>query len=292
MLYVFQHAIIFPAASYASNGKLPANVQLRWLQRLSDDKDFRILVALPEKEPIRGVAVFFGGNGEHLDSLAHWRLPSLTAYGLMVISPEYPGYGESSGPLDKSLFLEQAEIATRMANREADARGIGGKPLPLVVIGSSLGTFSAMHVSSLGFGSHLLLHAPLRSLDSVAVELYWFIPVKLFLKDEFRFDNEAAVAKLRLRTDLDTLVIHGDKDTIVPQTHGRWLYNQILYRTDEAAPTLHKFYTDPVAGAVTACDRHEVSGVCSEPPSSPAVDTGALASSVKVIYKHRLVEWQ
>jgi hypothetical protein len=59
---------------------------------------------------VRGVALFFGGDGEHLVIIAKYRAPALHSYGLIMVVPEYPGFGLTPGPLDTSLFMELAEV--------------------------------------------------------------------------------------------------------------------------------------------------------------------------------------
>ena len=119
---------------------------------------------------MKGICLFFGGNGEHIATTAKYRAPAFHTYGLTLVSPEYPGFGLTPGPLDEALFMEQAEVAGKYADKLAKSLNV-----PLVVIGSSLGTFSAVHVASLaeGIGEQLILHAPLTTLVDVAAELYW-----------------------------------------------------------------------------------------------------------------------
>ena len=63
--------------------------------------------------------------------------------------------------------------------------------------------------------------APFTSVADVAARHYWFVPVRLFLKDKFRSD--LWVGKVRA----PVLVVHGEEDTVVPITLGERLYAMI-----------------------------------------------------------------
>jgi uncharacterized protein len=55
----------------------------------------------------------------------------------------------------------------------------------------------------------------------VGARHYWFVPVRLFMKDKFRSDLRAG------KVTAPVLVVHGDEDTVVPITLGERLYAKI-----------------------------------------------------------------
>ncbi len=63
----------------------------------------------------------------------------------------------------------------------------------------------------------VVLEAPFTSIADVAVRSFPIFPVRLLVRD--RFDALARIG--RLRSPL--LVVHGERDTVVPVSHGRRL---------------------------------------------------------------------
>ena len=62
-----------------------------------------------------------------------------------------------------------------------------------------------------------MLESVFRSVRALAREHYWFVPSAVI---RTRMDNESKIG----RVDVPTLVLHGDRDAIVPLAHGRRLH--------------------------------------------------------------------
>jgi uncharacterized protein len=56
----------------------------------------------------------------------------------------------------------------------------------------------------------LVLEAPFTSAVDVGAQHYWFVPVRLLMKDQFRSDLRAA------KVTAPVLVVHGESDMVVP----------------------------------------------------------------------------
>lgn len=208
--------------------KLKAGVYQQQATNEEDDDQARFRVATVDPTikggEVKGVVVFFGGNAEDLGSLLS-RCAEFARYGLLAYAGEPPGYGESAGPLHVDTFMLQAEVIGRHARARATELNV-----PLFVVGSSLGTFSAVHVAAKGYGDRLLLHAPLTSLMSVAQRAYWYVPVSYALRTAYQFDSvggATTIGERRSRAhpsdDMFAMIIHGDSDGIVPQEDGKAL---------------------------------------------------------------------
>ena len=94
-------------------------------------------------------------------------------------------------------------------------------PSPLRAIPPSASSFgancSAQHSREKPVGC-LVLEAPFTSAVDVGARHYWFMPVRLLMKDRFRSDLCAG------RLKAPVLVVHGENDAIVPITLGERLY--------------------------------------------------------------------
>jgi fermentation-respiration switch protein FrsA (DUF1100 family) len=163
--------------------------------------------------PPRGEApvfLYFHGNGGSL----RWReerFRALIADGSGLVALSYRGYGGSSGqPTEKGLS-EDAEAAYGFAVARYPAQGI-------VLWGESLGSALAIAIAAEKPICCLVLEAPFTSATDVGARHYWFLPVRLFMKDQFRSDLRAS------RVRAPVLVVHGDNDAIVPITLGERLY--------------------------------------------------------------------
>jgi hypothetical protein len=65
----------------------------------------------------------------------------------------------------------------------------------------------------------LILEAPFTSAADVGAQHYWFVPVRLLMRDQFHSD--LFIGKVRA----PVLVVHGENDTIVPVSLGERLYS-------------------------------------------------------------------
>src|SRR5436305_972006 len=64
----------------------------------------------------------------------------------------------------------------------------------------------------------VILESPFTSAADVRATRYWFVPVRLLMKDQFRSDLRVG------KTTAPVLVIHGERDWIVPIALGEQLY--------------------------------------------------------------------
>src|SRR5438132_914131 len=91
----------------------------------------------------------------------------------------------------------------------------------IVLWGESLGTGVAVALAAQQPVGHLILQSPFTSAADVGAQRYWFVPVGLLMKDQFRSD-------LRIgKVTAPVLVLHGDRDNIVPMALAERLYGLI-----------------------------------------------------------------
>ena len=155
------------------------------------------------------VFVYFHGNGGSL----RWReerFRDLIDDGSGLVALSYRGYGGSSGrPTEKGL-IEDARAAYAFAVTHYPAER-------LVLWGESLGTALAIALAAEKPVRCLVLEAPFTSAVDVGAQHYWFVPVRLLMRDQFRSD--LWIAKVRA----PVLIVHGENDRIVPISLGERL---------------------------------------------------------------------
>ncbi len=88
----------------------------------------------------------------------------------------------------------------------------------IVVWGFSLGSGVAVALAADQPIGRLVLEAPYTSVADVASSVFWFVPVRLLMRDQFRSDVRIA----RVRVPL--LVMHGARDPTIPITFGERLF--------------------------------------------------------------------
>lgn len=209
LLFVMQDRMVFPGAGHGDRGLPPLAVaaQIEWIGPA--ERRTRAMIVSPERPA--HVIVYFGGNGEDLFASA-WTVESLARHRGEVIGVEHPGYGASGGTPSQANLLANASDAAAFARARATAAGV-----PLIIAGSSLGTFCAVHVAAEGGADKLLLRSPPTTLAAAAKKGFWWLPLGLLLRH--RFDNLANAERVRC----PVLVVHGEADNIVPVAFGQEL---------------------------------------------------------------------
>jgi fermentation-respiration switch protein FrsA (DUF1100 family) len=176
----------------------------------------------------RGITIlFFHGNGgnvyhrtEHLDGMA--------AEGLNVLLLEYRGYGKSSGRPSEAGLYRDADAAYRFLIEMVPAGEI-------VLFGESLGSAVATDLAIREPTAGLILESAFPSVRHLGQLHYPLVPRLLYDHISHRYDT---MEKIR-RIQVPVLMIHGDRDDIVPISMGEELF--------QAAPLPRYWY--PVEGA-------------------------------------------
>jgi fermentation-respiration switch protein FrsA (DUF1100 family) len=148
--------------------------------------------------------------------------------GLDVLLFDYRGYGQSEGRPDEEGTYRDGRAAWQWLR----ARGLGADRI--VVFGESLGSGVALQLALEVAPRALVLESPFTSIPDMARAVYPFLPVWPLVRT--RYDNLAKIGRLRC----PLLVLHGEKDEVVPFAQGRRLF--------EAAREPKRFYAIPGAG--------------------------------------------
>lgn len=160
----------------------------------------------------RTALVWYHGNAGNISHRLDNARELVTRFGLDIFLVDYRGYGLSDGsPTEAGLY------ADGLAVHDA-ARAQGFAPGTIVLFGRSLGAAVAIEVALAREARAIVLETPFRSVPAMAREHYPFVPAFLV---RTRYDSEAKIARLRM----PVLVLHGDRDEIVPLSHARRLFD-------------------------------------------------------------------
>jgi uncharacterized protein len=158
----------------------------------------------------RPVVIYFHGNGGSLRYRVG-RFRALTAGGLGLVALSYRGYGGSSGSPSEQGLIADGEAAYRFAAARYSAEQIA-------FWGESLGSGVAIAIAATHRVARIVLESPFTSAADVGARVYWFLPVRLLIKDPFRSDLRIAKVTAPL------LVMHGEHDAVVPISLGQRLF--------------------------------------------------------------------
>jgi fermentation-respiration switch protein FrsA (DUF1100 family) len=158
----------------------------------------------------RPVVLYFHGNGGSLRYRVD-RFSKLVADGIGLVALEYRGYGGSSGRPSESGLLADSHAAYTFAVERYPAK-------QLALWGESLGSAVAVALAAAKPVGRVILEAPFTSAADVAAAHYWYMPVRLLMKDQFRSDE------LIGKVAAPILILHGVNDRVVPFRLGQRLY--------------------------------------------------------------------
>jgi fermentation-respiration switch protein FrsA (DUF1100 family) len=194
-------------------------------QRLTTQEEFDRNL----QEGSERVVLFFHGNG---GNRRHREMDYqvFTQLGVHVIAFDYRGYGENPGTPSEVKFAADAQQAWKyvIATRQV-------QPGRVIIYGESLGGGVATRLASELCQANtppagLILCSTFSSMVDAASFHYPWLPVRLVLKDRYLSDEWIKHVTVPL------LMLHGQKDGVVPYALGRRLFDAALEKSDSGIP--------------------------------------------------------
>jgi hypothetical protein len=213
LMYLAQRSLLyFPDPARRS----PASVGLPQAEEVAlttADSEHLVAWHVPPRDG-KPVVLYFQGNGGGLD-LRVERFRQLTGDGVGLVALNYRGYGGSTGsPSETGLIADALAAYDFAAERYPAAR--------IMLWGESLGTAVAVALGAQRPVARILLESAFTSIADVAAAHYWYVPVRLLIKDAFRSDRRIG------RVSAPILVLHGADDPVVPARFAERLYALIV----------------------------------------------------------------
>lgn len=148
--------------------------------------------------------LYFGGNAESVEENISEFNQLFPNYTLYLIA--YRGYGASTGsPSEKVLNQDALAIYDQLVN---DYENIS-------VMGRSLGSGIAVHVSANRKIDKMILVTPYDSILNVAKEIYWMFPLSILLTDKFESWRKVQ------HINSQSLLLIAEHDEVIPARHGK-----------------------------------------------------------------------
>jgi fermentation-respiration switch protein FrsA (DUF1100 family) len=209
-LFSAQRSFLFPIPAVTRTSPQQAGFP-EAEEHVLDTADGEKVIAwhVPAK-PGHPVILYFHGNGDFLAGF-FGRFHDLIADGTGIVAVSYRGYAGSSGyPSEHGLLNDAAAAYAFTVARYEAAR--------IVAWGFSLGTGVAVALAAEKPVGRLILEAPYTSTADIAASLFWYMPVRLVMRDQFHSDERIA----RVRVPL--LIMHGGRDQAIPIRFGERLF--------------------------------------------------------------------
>lgn len=194
------------------------------------------------------MVIWFHGNSGNI-STREEKFRELLDMGYGYIAPSWRGFGKSGNtPSMDGLYSDAYSTIEFLKN-------LGIKPENTILIGESLGSGIAMKVALENNFKGIFLIAPYTSIADRAQEIYWYLPVKYLVLDNFSTLDKVD----KINTPL--LIVHGSKDDVMPPSHSNYIFQKanepkklILYEgkghgnldTREIFNEMDKFFNDPI----------------------------------------------
>ncbi|NWK56238.1 alpha/beta hydrolase [Verrucomicrobiaceae bacterium N1E253] len=204
MLFAFgcSNRLIYqpPAPGYTEEGPNIHSIQ--------SEKGKKIGLCYYPAAPGMPTLLWSHGNAEDIGYL-HYRFLDFQAHGYGILAYDYPGYGISEGSPDEDGCYAACEKAWSYLTQKLKVPAS-----ETIIYGQSVGSGPACWLASRHDAAGLVLVTPFTS----AFRTVTRIPV-------FPGDQYPNIKRIpEIKTPL--LVIHGDKDQIVAQWHGKKLYEK------------------------------------------------------------------
>ncbi|TVR73937.1 MAG: hypothetical protein EA408_03645 [Marinilabiliales bacterium] len=214
LLYFFQESLIFFRQPLNAGRQQYIEQNYKQVEEVGlkthDGKDLHGWLVKSDGNGPSPLLIYFGGNAEEVS----WMIEEAGGLkGWSVLLMNYRGYGKSTGrPGETALLGDALLLYDVFSNRDDIDRN------NIAVMGRSLGTAMAVHLSARRDVSKTVLVSPFGSMANIARENFPFIPVRILMRQKFHvlpFAQEAYNPML-------TLV--ASNDNIVPARHSKMLY--------------------------------------------------------------------
>ena len=155
--------------------------------------------------------VFFHGNAGSLENRIH-KLNHFKNMDLNFLIIAWRGFsGNKGNPSELGLYEDGQSAVDWLIEK-------GIRKKNIILYGESLGTGVATHLAQNKDFAGIILETPFTSMIDAAKTFYPYIPVKLLLKD--KYENSKKLKNI----NIPLLVMHGEKDQIVPFQMGKKIY--------------------------------------------------------------------
>lgn len=194
---------------------LPQNLDSKSKSKNGDSKAVIPCLFLESLDPSDKMIIYYHGNASDIGKSLKFCKRLASGWNINILVVEYPSYGiylQGKTPLSEKNILEDTTIVYDYLTL---TRGI--KHTQILVMGRSIGSGPAVHLSSCRRVAGLILFSPFMSIQKVVRSKMGRLAA-LAVKDKFK--NYKKIKAV----ECPVMFLHGDQDKIVPASHSQRLY--------------------------------------------------------------------
>ena len=209
-MYVFQRKLQYRTENKGLTPESVGVVGARVETLITPDGEKIIVWYAPAEKGKPTILYFHGNAGEIGDRPLRFNYFHSRGFGVAYVS--FRGYGGSTGsPTEQGLITDGTTAYNWLIEK-------GIAPQDIALLGESLGSGVAVRIAAAKQVGAVSLNAPYTSTADVGARIYWWLPVRLLMKDQFKSINFIGQVNEPL------LVIHGDQDILIPMEFGKRLF--------------------------------------------------------------------
>ena len=195
------------------NNYLEENQLNHKIEKVYINSDFKLLGWHHVKNKKFKTLLFFHGNAGNLQNRIY-KLNDISKLDLNYLIIAYRGFSGNKGEPNEIGLYKDSESAKKWLNN------IGVSDKDIILYGESLGTAVAVDLASKHNFAGIILESPFTSMVKLSKIYYPYLPVKILLKDKYE-----SIKKID-KINFPKMVMHGDKDKIVPFSMGKEMFEK------------------------------------------------------------------
>jgi len=211
VLFLFQRNLLYhPTENNYDEDKLTVSIEKIKVRT----KDNIELLAWFHKKDLKKykTILFLHGNAGSLENRIH-KINNFKNMDINFLIISWRGFSGNLGSPTENGLYEDARSAVRWLKNK------GLEEEDIIIYGESLGTGISIEIAQNNNFAGVILESPFTSMIDAAKSKYPIFPIKFLLKD--RYENDKKIKNL----NSPILIMHGEKDKIVPFWMGKKLYD-------------------------------------------------------------------
>jgi len=212
-MYFFQRDFLYLHKVHSYNTVYKLNADIQKIDIPSTD-NIQLKSWFYKNEKNKYTLLFLHGNGDTKDARIY-KLNTFKNLNLNYLIISWRGYEGSKGKPSEQGLYDDANSAVKWL----EANNIPKNKI--IIYGESLGTGVAIEIAQKKKFAGIILESPYTSLIDIAKINYSYLPVNLILKDKYDSINKIK------NISSPVLVMHGEKDRIVPNFMGKAIFDKI-----------------------------------------------------------------
>ena len=208
-LYLFQRSLLYHPTENNYYGDV-LKVSIEKIKIKTKD-NLELLSWYHKKNSKYKIILFLHGNAGTLENRIH-KINHFKDMKVNFLILAWRGFSKNKGKPTEQGFYEDANSAIKWLKTE------GFEEEDIIIYGESLGTGVTTEIAQNKNFAGIILESPFTSMIDAGKNKYPFFPIRLLLKDKYESSKKIK------NINSPILIMHGEKDSIVPFYMGQKMY--------------------------------------------------------------------